>query len=451
MKLRVNDIVAATGGKLICGSLDAFVTGINTDTRIIKPGDLFAALKGEKSNGEEYIPIAIQKGASCVLSSSDTEFAVPSVQVQDTLTALGDIAKYYRAKFDPVVIAVTGSVGKTGTKEMIAAVVSAAGKTLKNEANFNNEIGLPLTLTKLDSSYDIAVTEMGMRGFGQIKYLCDIAKPKIGVITNIDVPHIELMGSLDNTAKAKGELLDCLPQDGTAVLNMDCDYFDYFKSRARCGIMSFGLNKKADVYAESFDIDENGCSVRAAVRGKMFEYRINAVGEHNVLNSLAAVCCGDILGISLADIKTRLEAFKTIKGRLDVIKSGGMTIIDDTYNAAPPSVISAIKTMFGMKGQRRVAYLGDMLELGDYAEELHKKVGKFAALNGVDLLVTVGELGEYIGDAAMENGLKNVMRFASSDDAAKYAAENAVAGDIVLVKGSHAVKMEKIVEALKNV
>lgn len=447
MKLAASDIARLCNGELI-GS-DTEISGISVDTRTLVKGDAFVCLQAEH-DGNKFVPQAIEKGAVCIISDKRLSCEIAVVMVKNTLILLGTIAAYIKARLSPYTIAVTGSVGKTGTKEMIASVSSVKGKTLKNEANFNNEIGLPLTLMRLDETHEIAVVEMGMRGFDQISYLCKIAKPDIGVITNIDYSHIELTGSLDNTARAKGELLDFIAEDGFAILNRDCKYFDYFCSRARCNIISFGLSDNADVYVLKSSVDENGCDVCASICGEIVDYHITAVGEHNIINSLAAAACGKALGLSSKEIKRGLESSKGAEGRFLIKKAGDIKIIDDTYNASPISVISALKMLVKIDGLRHIAVLGDMLELGENAEELHSKVGEVIGECGVDILITVGELSRNMANTAAAE-LDNVISVATSDNAAELVCDIVRPGDVVLAKGSHSMHMERIVEALENV
>ncbi len=445
MRFTLKELAESCGGKIIGG--DAVVTGVCADSRIVKPGDAFVALRAER-DGNLYAESAMEKGAVCVISDVEKPLSVPVLVVEDTLLALGAIAKAHIAKFSPRKIAVTGSVGKTGTKEMVAAVIGCTGKTLKNEANFNNEIGLPLTAYKLDDTYKNAVFEMGMRGEGQISYLADIVKPEIGVITNVDVPHLELTGSLENTAKYKGELLDYLPETGTAVLNKDNEFFDYFRSRAKCNVISFGTDSDADVKSLEYTADETGCKVKASLKGQVIEYTIAAVGAHNVINSLAAAAAGLAAGMTAEEIRAGLEGYRPIGGRMEVFESKGVTVIDDTYNAAPPSVIAALKTLASFKAERRIAALGDMLELGEKSDALHKIVGEAAKDTGIDILICIGTSAKYIAEGAA-GGKAEIYRFGTSDEAAEFVKKIVRPGDAVLAKGSHAIATEKIPEALK--
>lgn len=446
------EVVEACHGEIVSGDPSTRITGISTDTRTISPGDLFFALTGEHSDGHKFLADALAKGASGVVVSRKVEARCLAVRVEDTLAALGDLAAYYRSKFDVTVVGVTGSVGKTTTKEMIAAVAAAAGPVLKNAGNLNNEIGLPLTLFGLASRHKTAVVEMAMRGPGQIDYLARIAKPYIGVITNIHMTHIELLGSMDAIADAKGELLDHIPADGAAVLNADDAYFDYLARRANSRLISFGESRRADVRAVSSGIDAEGCCnfVVSTPRGS-FEVRIPVPGEHNIKDALAAIAAGEELGIAHEQIKAALASFKPPEKRSNVIPSRrGFVVIDDTYNASPPSVESALKSLAMMEGGRKIAVLGDMLELGEHAIAAHLEIGRQVREMGVDSLVVIGELARLIARGAIDAGMpvSQVTEFDDSSQAAKEIAAKLRERDVVLVKGSRAMKMERIVEGL---
>jgi UDP-N-acetylmuramoyl-tripeptide--D-alanyl-D-alanine ligase len=446
------EVVKACKGELTSGSPKTKILGVSTDTRTLKPGDLFVALTGESSDGHKFLADALAKGASGIMVTRKVETNQLAIRVEDTLIALGDLASYYRAKFNPVVVGVTGSVGKTTTKEMIAAVVAAKGPVLKNAGNFNNEIGLPLTLFDLTPKHVTAVVEMAMRGPGQIEYLARIARPSIGVITNIHLSHIELLGTLDAIADAKGELLDYLPADGLAVLNADDDYFEYLSRRANCPVVSFGESPGAQVRATSAGIDSTGCcTFNVSTPSGSFEVRVPVPGEHNIKDALAAIAVGEHLGIPHEQIRDALAAFKAPEKRSNVVPSRrGFVIIDDSYNAGPASVHSALKTLAMMEGERKIAVLGDMLELGEHAAEAHLEVGRAVREMGVDMLVVVGQLAKLIARGAIDAGMpvSAISEFDDSWRAAKELPDKVRERDVVLVKGSRAMKMERVVEGL---
>ena len=442
----------AIRGELIAGDLDTKITGVSTDTRTLEEGDLFVALTGESSDGHKFLHEALAKGASGVVVSRKVEARRLAIRVEDTLTALGDLAAYYRSKFKPLVVGVTGSVGKTTTKEMIAAVAAAKGPVLKNAGNFNNEIGLPLTLLQLSPRHKTAVVEMAMRGPGQIEYLAKIARPSIGVITNIHMSHIEILGTMDAIADAKSELLGYLPADGVAVLNADDAYFQFLSSRANSRIVSFGESPSADVQAVSAGIDAKGCcTFEVKTPNGTFDVRIPVPGEHNIKDALAAIAVGEELGIPHDAIREALAGFKPPEKRSNVVPTrGGFVVIDDTYNASPASVQSALKTLAMMEGERKIAVLGDMLELGEHAPAAHLEVGRTASEAGIDMLVVVGQMAKLIARGAIDAGMPiaSVSEYDDSWRAAKELPEKVRERDVVLVKGSRAMKMERVVEGL---
>ncbi|MFQ3550036.1 MAG: UDP-N-acetylmuramoyl-tripeptide--D-alanyl-D-alanine ligase, partial [Armatimonadota bacterium] len=414
-------------------------------------GDLFFALTGENSDGHKFLADALMKGASGLVVSRKVEAKCLAIRVEDTLLALGALASYYRDKFNPDVVGVTGSVGKTTTKEMIAAVCASRGPVLKNAGNFNNEIGLPLTLFGLSSRHKTAVVEMAMRGSGQIAYLAQIAKPSIGVITNVHLSHVELLGSLDAIAEAKGELLDHLPKDGYAVLNADDAYFEYFSKRSKCNVFSFGESKNADVRAISSGIDSKGCNFEVHTPNGGFYVVVPVPGEHNIADALSAIAVADILGVDHDNIKEALASYKPPEKRSTIIPSRrGYVVIDDSYNASPPSMMSALKTLSMMEGGRKIAILGDMLELGDFAIDSHTEIGQLVSALNIDILFVVGDLSKLIARSALDSGMpiSSVFTFDDSVRAAREIAGVVKEQDVVLVKGSRAMKMERIVEGL---
>ena len=447
-----NEVVQACRGELVSGDADAKLTGVSTDTRTLRPGDLFFALIGENSDGHKFLADALAKEASGVVVSRKVEARCLAVRVEDTLIALGDLAAFYRSRFHPTLVAVTGSVGKTTTKEMIAAVAAARGPVLKSAGNFNNEIGLPLTLFDLAPRHKTAVVEMAMRGPGQIEYLARIAVPSIGVITNIHMSHIELLGTLDAIAQAKGELLDYLPSDGAAILNADDAHFDYFSDRAKSRVISFGESPRADVRAISAGIDPTGCcDFEVNTPRGSFNVCIPVPGEHNIKDALAAIAVGEELGIDHDHIREALAKFKPPEKRSNVIPARrGFVVIDDTYNASPPSVHSALKTLAMMEGRRKIAVLGDMLELGEHAVEAHLEIGRAVKDAGIDVLVVVGQLAKLIARGAIDAGMpiRSVTEFDDSPRATVEVAGEVREHDVVLVKGSRAMRMERIVEGL---
>ena len=457
--LLVKEIVQAVGGELLRGEPCEWVSGANTDTRQIKAGDVFFALKGEQADGHIYVRNAIHGGASAVVVSdpsavpSDAEVAV--IGVGDTLWALGDCAAWYRRRFDVPVIGVTGSVGKTTTKEMLASILERRWRVLRNPVNYNNEIGVPLTLLELDRGHEGAVIEMAMRGLGEIRRLAAIARPKIGVITNVGISHIERLGSQGAIADAKAELLDELPPNGLAVLNAEDGYYRLMSERFSGRVISFGSCDIADVRAEKLRTLKDGRSRFLLVyQSESAEVTMPCIGRHNVYNALAAAGAAVGMGLDLATIREGLEGCPSSPMRMELVEAeGGFAILNDSYNAGPASVIAALKALEDLNGYgRKIAVLGDMLELGDYAAKAHADIGSAVMESGVAMLVTVGGLAKGIAEGARASGfpLDDVHCCGDSSEAAEYVAGIIAAGDVVLVKGSRAMKMEEIVRRLTS-
>lgn len=448
---KIHDVIAAIGGELVQGNIEGEITGVSTDSRTTEPGDLFFALIGENSDGHEYVVKAVENGAAAVVVSRAVEVGGMVINVPDTLVALGDLAMWHRKRFDVRVVGITGSVGKTTTKEMISAVLSTNFNVLKNAGNFNNEIGVPLTIFQLEPEHEVLIQEMAMRLPGEIAELAEIAKPDIGVITNVGLSHIERLGTQDAIAAAKAELLEHLPEDGIAVLNADDEYFDFLVGKSACDIVAYGT-EKGDIRAENVKIGPDGRPrFTVAVGNVKFQVALPVVGEHNVLNALAAVAVGLCFGVPVEDIARGLDNVVLPDKRADVFESTGKyNIFDDTYNANPASMAAALRTLASMNGGRKIAVLGDMLELGDYAVAAHREIGKLAAELGVSALVTVGELGREIAVGAREAGfLGGIEEFDTSEAAGSVVRGKVQVGDVVLVKGSRGMKMENVVEALK--
>lgn len=452
--LTVREVNKAVKGKLLCGDPNGRITGVSTDTRTLTPGDLFFALI-DQHDGHDFIEKALDQGASGVIVSKDvclSSNGAAAIKVSDPLWALGDLAAFYRRRFEARVVAITGSVGKTTTKEMLSAILMLKWKVLKSELNFNNEIGVPSTIFKMDSSHEIVVLELGMRGLGEIHRLASICKPSVGVITNVGMSHIERLGSQGAIADAKAEILANLPEDGLAVLNYEDGYFYVMKERHPGKIISFGSCTGADVIGTQIQAELDGKYhfILMAEEGAI-KVKLPVLGHHNVFNALAAAAAAVALGVDLYTIRDGLESFDMPGMRMEFLQTqSGCTILNDAYNANPASMSAAIKTLRAVQGYgRRVAVLGNMLELGDYSEKAHRDVGHIAA-DGVDLLVTVGEFGKVIADGARNAGLpaENILSYGDSDEAAQELKGRVGNGDVVLVKGSRGMKMEKIVEAL---
>ncbi len=435
---------------------EIILSGVSTDTRSLTPSDLFVALKGENFNGEDYLDVALDKGAAATIISSENFLAtrhetVLAIGVADTLVAYGEIARAWRRKFTVPVIGVTGSVGKTTTKEMLAAALSPLGPILKTEKNENNEIGVPQLLLRLDDTHTAAVVEMGMRGAGQIEYLAKIAEPTIAVISRIGENHIELLGSMDAIADAKGELIEALPPLGLAVLNADDPYLPRLQQKAKhCRAATYGFSEGADLRATDARLDSTGEAWDVVVQGdgRSVALRVPSPSRHDISNALAAILVAVSLGVTLESACEALGNYQNVGMRMEVIKTPvGATILSDCYNAAPTSMRSALDTLasFPSESGRRLAFLGDMRELGDFAPEMHAEVVAHAELLHLSELYAVGP----VSSAQMVRADRT---FEESAQAAEWAlgSLNLQPGDVILVKGSRAMAMERIVGVLRS-
>jgi UDP-N-acetylmuramoyl-tripeptide--D-alanyl-D-alanine ligase len=444
-------VLGATGGRTVGRELPAVLCGVSTDTRSLQSGALFVALKGERFDAHDFVPEALERGAGAALVSRAIKSPGPLLLVPDTLAAFGALAAAHRAMLGARVVAVTGSTGKTTTKEMIAAVLSQDRKTGKTPGNYNNEIGVPLALLELDSSYEAAVVELAMRGRGQIGYLARMARPEVGVVTNIGLSHLEMLGSREAIAEAKAELLSGLPDSGAAVLNADDDFFSFLRERSPARVISFGYGSEADVRAVQVTVREDG-GTEFALTGDHGEVRVSlrAPGRHHALNAAAAAAAAFSLGAKPEGVASGLEAFEGAEMRSRIEQApGGYVVIDDCYNAAPDSMRVALELLADLPGKRKWAVLGDMKELGPLAPEWHREVGELAAAMGVTGLITLGQLGHYIAEGGRgASSLEYVSEAASNEDAAGLLKQRVSAGDVVLVKGSRAMEMENIVSAL---
>ena len=378
----------------------------------------------------------------------------PLIRVDDPLRVFQDLAAAYRSQFALPLVAVTGSNGKTTTKEMVAAVVAQRWRTLKTEGNLNNRIGVAHTLFRLTPRYGAAVVEMGVDDMGQTARLCEIARPTLGLITNIGPDHLEFFRTLDRSAESKAELLDALPEDGAAILPADDRYFGLFRKRARCRVVSFGFSPKADVRAEEVaPTGRNGTQFRLVLPGRARRtlVRIAAQGEHNVLNALTAAAVGTALELPGAAIASGLAKFRPAAMRSQVEVRHGVRIIVDCYNANPASARAAVRLLAqGPAKGRRIAVLGDMLELGPTAADLHAEVGGFVAAEGIDLLIASGELARSLARGARDAGMKSVQAVADAPAAATALLKTVRPGDVVLVKGSRGMRLERVVQALRD-
>lgn len=457
----LQDILDATGGRLIRGNLDTVFEGISIDSRTIKRGELFIALRGVRFDGHQFVSEAMERGAEGAIFEGEplgTEapfdpMEKPIIAVEDTLRALGDIAHCWREKHSIPLVAVVGSNGKTTTKEIIATLLEGSFRVLKTLGNRNNLVGLPLTLLDLSPEHTIAVVEMGMNVRGEIERMTEIANPDVGLITNISEAHLEGLGTFEELVKAKGELWDTMRPNGVIVVNQD----DANVLKCANGYpgkrVTFGVEVPSDVMAQGICI-EGGKDVRftLTVRGEEAEVNFPMMGISSVYNALAATAVASIYGVRLREIKERLEGFKPFSMRMEIIRlNNGATIINDAYNANPRSMELALKALSQVKeAERGIAVLGDMLELGQFSEEAHAGVGEKVASFGVDLLFTLGERAQTIAGRARQAGLDEGRVVVSMDhrDLLHKLKKTIKRGDWILVKGSRSMSMEKIVLGL---
>lgn len=454
-QLSIGEIVTASGGilKNSCGDLE--ITGISIDSRRINFGDMFIALKGESFDGHDFIEKAAENGAALVVAHKQLiGCSIPYILVEDTLKALQNIARYYRSKFRIPFIAVTGSSGKTTTKDMIASVLAEKYNVLKTEGNFNNAIGLPLTLLKLKYSHQIAVLEMGMNSLGEIRLLSDIVRQQVGVISNVGTAHIEMLGSRENILKAKLEIFSYFGRDSIAVVNGDNDMLEGFSSD-KFRVVKYGMKNVNDIYAYDIrDKGEDGVDFSVNLGGIGYGFTVMLPGMHNVYNALSAIAVARLFGMETEDIRRGLLNFRPSKNRMDIVKLGsGVKLINDAYNANPESMKAAIDVLRSMKsGSRSVCIFGDMLELGAASGEEHYKVGAYAAEAGIDILIAAGSFSGEIKRGAIDAGMdcKGIFACASTEEALATADKIVIPGDVVLIKGSRRMKMETIVDFLRE-
>ena len=450
--LFVRDILNVCNGKILCGNEDIQLGRIVTDTRVLEQGDVYFGLLGEKINGSDFWKDAVDKGASVLVLNKDVDVSdvhCTIVVVEDTLVCLQELAKYKRSLINIPVVAITGSVGKTSTKDMVASVIGTKYSVHKTLGNYNNHIGVPLTILSYDHE-DVMVVEMGMNHLGEISVLSDIAKPSIAVITNVGTAHIGNLGSRENILKAKLEILDGMVGKDV-VINYDNDMlhgvFDTLKNDYSVRRISIDCDSDyraihicEDVFESKFDIDGISKDVFVNVGGKVFVY-----------NSLVAYAVGNILGISDVDIKKGISCFKLSSHRLEKkISKSGFVVIDDTYNANFDSMKSSLELLGNVKDRRRVAILGDMLELGDYSRKLHRDLGDVIVRYHIDMLITIGSESLEIDKRVMELGMNKdrVIHFDKESDSYSFLSDCLDSRDIVLLKGSHGIHLENIVDKI---
>lgn len=452
MNFTVAELLQASQGSLCIGNPEKVVEKICTDTRVLKPGEAFLALRGKNFNGDAFINEAFEKGASGVICSSDS--TIPEIpdgcfffQVKDTLVALGEIAREWRRVVDPTVCALTGSSGKTTTKEMIAYICQQSFATHATEGNFNNRIGLPLTLLKLREEHELAVIETGMNMSGELTMLSEICIPDIAVITNIGNAHIGNFGSVENLIRAKAELFEAMPKEGTAIVNADCPHSSIMAEAFDIPemVISYGQNPKADVQAQDVELVEPyGYTFKLKILDEVIPMRLNVFGRFQVSNALAAAAAAATIGVAPEKIAERLCAFHAPSMRAHTEWFDGVFIISDCYNASPDATITALRSLNDIQGlNQRFAVLGDMLELGEHSHKYHRAVGEAVAEAHIDFLCTTGVWSELIREEAENRGIA-AKQFASAEEIAEFLDRKLKPNDALIVKGSRHMKLEEV-------
>ncbi len=460
--ISIDEALAATAGELVAGDRRVAICSITTDTRNLNRGDFFIPLKGKKFDGHDYLGVALERGCSGAVYSRSfpgaeigrwSSSGAALVRVDDTLKALQQLAKRYRERFRMPLVAITGSNGKTTTKDMVVAIASGAFSALGSEGTFNNDVGVPLTLLRIERRHSIAVLELGMNARGEIARLAGLAAPTIGVITNVGPAHLEFLGTMEEVAASKAELLEAMVMrgGGVAVLNCDDPYVSHMGKRSNLRVKTFGLGAGADVRGESVHAGDG--KVRFSMRFRRarhpFAVAIPAVGVHNVYNALAAAAVCEELGMEPGEIAGRLGDVRLPSMRMEVFVRRGITVINDAYNANPASTRAALEAFKGMAADgKKILVMGDMLELGAAAERAHRDIGRAAVECGVDLLITVGELGALAAAEARAAGMSGdgVVLCADALEAASVLRARAIRGDCVLLKASRRIGLEKVLE-----
>ncbi|MEG1404669.1 MAG: UDP-N-acetylmuramoyl-tripeptide--D-alanyl-D-alanine ligase [Oscillospiraceae bacterium] len=449
--LTLNNIIKAVGGVYHgdAAILEKTISAVTTDSRKVTENCLFAAIKGENSDGHDYIEKAFEMGALCVIAEHLPENCEnPIIVVKNTITALGDIAAFYRRQFDIPVIGITGSVGKTTAKEMLYAVLSSRFRVHRTPENLNNELGVPLTIFGLNETHEAAIIEMGISHFGEMHRLAEIVSPDMALYTVIGAAHLEFLGDFAGVLRAKTEMLEHLPENGTVFVNGDDPYLS--KISCKPHICRFGLAESCEVTAEKVHImGTDGMELTILAGERHIDAKISAYGIHMVSAALGAAAVGIQMGLTDEEIQKGLAAYVPVGSRAGIINTDEITIIDDCYNANPTSVAAAIDSLT-MLDCRRVCILGDMLELGDTAAALHREVGERAAKRGTSLVLTCGALSKNTAEGAREKGCENALHFESKAELINALPELIKKGDAVLVKASHSMKFEEIVKVLEK-
>jgi UDP-N-acetylmuramoyl-tripeptide--D-alanyl-D-alanine ligase len=448
----VQDIVRATQGALVAGDLGIPVTGVSIDSRTLGVGEAFFAIHGHRLDGHGFLAEAAARGAACLVVHTlpdDVPANVPLVLVEETTVALGRLGAWHRGRFSIPVVAVTGSNGKTTTKELVAGVLGTRWEVLRPERSFNNQWGVPLTLLRLGPEHEAVVLEIGTNARGEVATLAALAAPTVGIVTTVAAVHTEFLGSLDGVREEKSGLVRALPADGAAILNLDDPRVAGMVRDTRARVITYGRGSGARVRATDEVEDERGLTFTLHAGGESQPVTLGLAGRHNVTNALAAAAAGVALGFSLAELARGLGGVRPVAGRCVWRQAGDVTILDDTYNASPVSVRAALDTVAThRRGRRVVVVLGDMLELGATTDEAHREVGRQVAALPADELVGMGRAMPAAVEAARDAGLAEARHLTTFEDTVAHLLKRLTAGDLVLVKGSRGMRMERVVDAL---
>jgi UDP-N-acetylmuramoyl-tripeptide--D-alanyl-D-alanine ligase len=429
---------------------DVIAQGYSIDSRAIGAGELFFAVKGERLDGHDFVESALERGGAAAVIGKDHldryPKTAPLLAVDDTLVALQTLATAVRKSWGKPLVGVTGSAGKTTTKEAIAHVLGARSHVLKSEGNFNNHFGLPLMLLKLEPEHDVAVIEMGMSHAGEIRALAKIAQPDIGVVTNVAPVHLEFFDSLAGIARAKYELVESLPARGTAVLNADDEYVSQFGRDFKGTVVSYGTKPTADIRAENIQsLGAEGSQFDVVTAGARERARLALVGEHNILNALAAIGVALARGMKLREAVPALATLAPADKRGQVLQLGNITVVNDCYNSNPKALQAMVEALAGMKAARRIVVAGEMLELGPAGEEMHRAAGRQMAAQNIDVFVGVRGQAHAMVESAQQAGIQAIF-VTTPEEAGQWLARETRDGDVVLLKASRGVKLEKAIE-----
>ena len=456
IEMKIEECLKAIGGELVSGAATKVFRGVSIDSRTLKKDELVFCIRGDRLDGHDFIKEAQNKKAAAIILSDGSNVIsrrgeVPIVvRVDDTLEALQELARFHREKMSMRVVGITGTNGKSTTKEMTAAITEKKFKTIKTRGNLNNHIGLPLNLFHLSKTDEVAIMEMGMSAAGEIKRLAEIAQPQIGVLTNISEGHLVHLKTLKKVQAAKGELYDSLSEQGTAIVNADDPLVLELAKSVRAKVVTYGIHNEADIKAENIrSIGREGFSLDVHFFDKNVPVRLPFLGECNIYNALAAIATGCSLGIGSDDIQDGLRSVKLLPNRYEVTEHERATIINDSYNANPKSMQEALKTLTGYRCEgRRFFVVGDMLELGDLAEFAHVRLGADIAKYSVDYLVVVGELSAHVAKSAVASGMNKKQTATALDHkcAVAFLKKYVRPGDCLLVKGSRGSRMEEVIE-----